>query len=74
MSHNTERQNRRQRIAEMTEFLQGQSGVLIEYDDKLVRRLVERVTVFEDRLTVEFKSGVEVKLKYRAKWRSLVEG
>jgi len=64
VAHNAERQTQRQRIAEMTEFLQGQSGVLIEYDDKLVRRLVERVTVYEDRLMVEFKSGVEIEIQY----------
>jgi len=63
MAHNAERQTQRQRIAEMTEFLQGQSSVLIEYDDKLVRRLVERVTVFEGRLTVEFKSSVQTEIQ-----------
>lgn len=59
MAHNAERQSRRQRIAEMTEFLQGQSGIITEYDDKLVRRLVERVTVFEDCVAVAFRSGIE---------------
>jgi hypothetical protein len=63
MAHNAERQTQRQRIVEMTEFLLGQSGVLIKYDDKLVRRLVESVTVFEDRLTVRFMSGVEVEIE-----------
>jgi len=63
MAHNAERQDRHQRIAEMTEFLQGQSGALTEYDDMLVRKLLKKVTVFEDRLTVEFKSGVEVEIK-----------
>ncbi|OPX89889.1 MAG: hypothetical protein A4E52_00914 [Pelotomaculum sp. PtaB.Bin013] len=37
--------------------------MVTEFDDKLVRRLVEKVTVFEDRLTVEFKSGVEVEIE-----------
>jgi hypothetical protein len=57
---NAERQNRRQRIAEMMEFLHEQSGVILEYDDRLVRRLVEKVTVNQDGIIVEFKSGVEV--------------
>jgi hypothetical protein len=57
---NAERQNRRQRIAEMMEFLREQSGVILEYDDRLVRRLVEKVTVNADEIIVEFKSGVEV--------------
>jgi hypothetical protein len=63
MAYNVNRQNKRQRIAEMTEFLQGQSGIVTEYDDKLVRRLVERVTVFEGRLAVEFRSGVETEVQ-----------
>jgi len=64
LASNAERQNRRQRIAEMTAFLQGQSGVITEFDEKLVRRLVEKATVYEDKIIVEFKSSscVEVKL------------
>ena len=29
-------------------------------DEQLVRRLIEKVTVYEDKFTVEFKSGVTV--------------
>ena len=31
-----------------------------EYDEQLVRRLIEKVTVLDKKLTVEFKSGVEL--------------
>jgi len=57
---NAERQGKRQRIEEMTEFLKGQTGELIEYDEQLVRRLIEKITVFDNKLTVEFKSSFEV--------------
>ena len=43
----------------MTDFLNEQSYELEEYDEQLVRRLIEKVTVFDNKLTVEFKSGVE---------------
>ncbi|HEL2550910.1 TPA: integrase [Streptococcus suis] len=33
---------------------------LEEYDEQLVRRLIEKVTVFHDKFAVEFKSGVEI--------------
>jgi site-specific DNA recombinase len=33
---------------------------LVEYDKPLVRWLVEKVTVYEDKFTVGFKSGVMV--------------
>lgn len=57
---NAEREGRRQRIDEMTEFLNEQSYELEEYDEQLVRRLIEKVTIFDDKFTVEFKSGVEI--------------
>jgi hypothetical protein len=44
----------------MTDFLNEQSYDLEEYDEQLVRRLIEKVTVFDNKLTVEFKSGVEI--------------
>lgn len=31
-----------------------------EYDEALVRRMVEKITVYDDRFTVEFKSGTSV--------------
>ena len=52
----------------MPEFLDMQSGMFTEYDDKLTRQLVERITVFGDRLMVEFKSGVDYVVKY-IMWR-----
>jgi site-specific DNA recombinase len=47
----------------MTDFLNEQSYELEEYDEQLVRRLIEKVTVFDNKLTVEFKSGVEIDIK-----------
>src|SRR5665647_121711 len=61
--HNAQRQTKRQRISEMTEFLTMQSGIITEYDDKLTRQLVEKITVFEGKLQVDFKSGVEIEVE-----------
>jgi DNA invertase Pin-like site-specific DNA recombinase len=60
---NAEREGKRQRIAEMTDFLNEQSCELEEYDEQLVRRIIEKVTVFDDKLTVEFKSGVDIDIE-----------
>jgi len=60
LKHSAGRQVTRQRIAEMAGFLKKQDGLLTEYDVKLVRQLIERITVLEDKLTVVFKSGIEV--------------
>ena len=54
------RQGKRQKIAEMTDFLREQSGEMTEYDDKLVRQLVEQVDVLGEKITVRFKSRLEI--------------
>ena len=56
---NAEREGKRQRITEMTNFLNEQSSELEEYDERLVRRLIEKVTIYNSDLTIEFKSGIE---------------
>lgn len=47
-------------MADMSTFLKKQSTTLTEYDEQLVRRLIEKVTICEDKFTVEFKSGLTV--------------
>ncbi len=44
----------------MREFLNSQTTEILEYDEQLVRRLIEKVTVYEERFEVEFKSGMTV--------------
>jgi len=41
-------------------FLKEQPTAITEYNESLVRRLIEKVTVYEDKFTVEFKSGMTV--------------
>ena len=48
------------RITDMSAFLQEQPTALVQYNESLVRRLIEKVTVYEDKFTVEFKSGLKV--------------
>ena len=60
---NAEREGKRQRIAEMTDFLNEQSWELEEYDEQLVRWLIERVTVHDDRIEVEFKSCIAIDIE-----------
>lgn len=44
----------------MEKFLSGQEYRMEEYDEQLVRKLIENVTVFEDKLTIELKSCIEI--------------
>ena len=57
---NAGRDDLRKRNAEMSIFLRTQPTVIKEYDEKLVRRLINKVTVHEDRFEVVFRSGVTV--------------
>ncbi len=63
LAQNAERQGKRQRIEEMAEFLSEQTGELLEYDEQLVRRIIEKISVFDDKLTIEFKSCVEIDIE-----------
>jgi len=57
---NANRDELKKRMADMSTFLKKQPTALTEYDEQLVRRLIEKVTVYEEKFTVEFKSGVTV--------------
>jgi hypothetical protein len=63
LSRNALRQDKRDRITEMTDFLNTQTGDITEFDDKLVRKLIEKATVYDDRIVVEFKSGIEINIE-----------
>ncbi len=54
LTQDAERNGKRQRIEEMSDFLEEQVNEPLVYDEQLVRRLVEKITVYEDRLMVEF--------------------
>ena len=47
----------------MTDFLSMQTCDITEFNDKLVRKLIEKVIVYDDRLVIEFKSGLEIEVK-----------
>ena len=52
----------KKRFSDMCAFMQQQTYFLINYDEGLVRRLIEKVIVDEDTITIAFKSGLSVNL------------
>lgn len=50
------------RIEDLAMFLDEQTQAVTEYSDALVRRLIERITVYDEMLVVEFKSGLEIEV------------
>jgi len=57
---NANRDELKKRMADMSTFLKKQPTALTEYDEQLVRRMIEKTTIYEDKFAVEFKSGVTV--------------
>lgn len=53
----------KQRLDELEAFLEEHQEPVTDYDEGLVRRLVERITVYDDCLAFEFKSGLETEVQ-----------
>ncbi len=53
----------KQRLDELEEFLDEHQEPVTDYDEGMVRRLIERITVYEDHLDFEFKSGLETEVQ-----------
>jgi len=62
LSEKAERQGKSERIREMEKFLYEHDCLMKEYDDSLVRKLIEKVTVYQEKLEIEFKSGVKIEM------------
>ena len=58
-----EEEGRKLRIKEMTAFLSEMDRELTEYDEQMVRKYIERITVFDDYYEVEFKAGIKVEVE-----------
>ena len=60
---NANRTATRQRLEELEAFLDEQQEPVTDYDEGMVRRLIERITVFEDHLAFDFKCGLETEVQ-----------
>jgi ATP-dependent Lon protease len=56
------RQDLKTRIDEMMRFLNDLPCELTEYEEEYVRTLLEKITVYDDYIIVEFKSGIEIQI------------
>ena len=63
MVESAEREGIKKRVAEMQQFLAEQKTEITEYDESLVRQLIEKITVYEDQFEVMFKSYTTVEIK-----------
>ena len=51
-----------ERINELIEFIRKNKFRTLEYDDKLVRKIIQSVTVYEGHFVIAFKSGIEMEI------------
>lgn len=55
-----EEKNEQSRVKELEEFLDNQELEIESYDEELVRKLVDKIVVYDEMLKVIFKSGIEI--------------
>ena len=50
-------------INDLQVFIRSQPTTITEFDEVLVRRLIAKITVFENHFIVEFRSGITIEIK-----------
>ena len=50
-------------IRNLQDFVKNQPSTITEFDETLVSRLIEKITVFEAHFTVDFKSGITIDIE-----------
>lgn len=50
-------------MKQLQDFIAGQKTNITEFDEALVKKLIEKIIVFTDPFTVEFKSGFTIKIE-----------
>ena len=55
-----EEKKEQRRLMELEEFLDNQELEVDSYDEELVRKLIEKIVVYDEKLKVVFKSGIEI--------------
>ena len=58
-----EEKNEQSSLKELEEFLDNQELEIESYNEELVRKLIEKIVVYEKKLKVIFKSGLEVEIE-----------
>ena len=51
------------RIKELQAFIADQETDITDFDEDMVKKLIEKITVFADHFTVEFKSGITIDIE-----------
>lgn len=63
MTEKAEREGLKVRIKEMQDFLESQTDRSSEYDEQLVRKMIEKITICDEKFVIEFKSGTTLDVR-----------
>lgn len=58
-----ERSDLQERMNDMIFFLDEMPQAITEYSNALARRLVEKITIFDEKIVVELKSGLQMEVE-----------
>lgn len=58
-----ERSDLKERMNDMISFLDEMPQAITEYSDTITRRLVEKITIFDEKIVVEMKSGLQMEVE-----------
>ena len=50
-------------IRDRQDYLKSQLATITEFDEALVKKLIEKSAVFADHFTVDFKSGITIEIE-----------
>ena len=57
------RKGTQERLEELSGFLRAQTTAITEYSDSLARRLISTITVYDEKVVVVFKSGLQTEVE-----------
>ena len=63
MTEKAEREGLKVRINEMQDFMESQTDRISEYDEQLVRKMIEKITIYDEKFVIEFKSGTTLDVR-----------
>ena len=58
-----ERTDLQARMNDMIAFLEEMPAAVMEYSEALARRLVDKITIFDEKIVVELKSGLQMEVE-----------
>ncbi len=53
----------KRRISELEAFLKQTDTELKEYDERMVRKYIQEIKIYEDKFVVLFKAGIEIEIE-----------